>query len=52
MNVKEVHKYREEKEHLMRHEGTHPANQRNDIKKSQYEANEGVDQNSHGAELQ
>lgn len=54
MNVKEVHNMRDEKDHLTRYEGKHPANynERDRYLKDQQGGMHGIDPNSHGVELQ
>lgn len=54
MHIDDVKKMQAEKEHLMRHEGKHPANdtEAHRWKHDNFGGMNGVDPNSHGAELQ
>lgn len=54
MHISEVKRMQEEKDHLMRNEGKHPAN-RNEVNQFDHDnfgGMHGIDQNAHGAELQ
>lgn len=55
MHISEIKRMHEEKEHLMRHEGTHPANN-TEVHQHKHGMARGdmggIDYNSHGVELQ
>lgn len=54
MHINEVKRMQEEKEHLMRHEGKHPANynEAEKMNNDNWGGMHGVDPNSHGVEQQ
>jgi len=54
MHISEVHRMREDKDHLARYEGKHPANynERDRMMRDNFGGLHGVDYNSHGVELQ
>jgi hypothetical protein len=54
MHISHVKHYQAEKDHLMRHEGKHPANysEAERFSADNFGGMHGVDPNSHGVELQ
>jgi hypothetical protein len=52
MTLSEVLGMRDQKDHLMRYEGAHPANDNSRFMRDNFGGMHGVDPNSHGVELQ